>query len=429
MTARAWALSALILVGSVAPPPARAASESPTYEFVNGHWFDGEKFVARPYYSVLGELHPNRPWQVDSVVDLHGGYVIPPFGEAHNHNAGLKGGTEVTRRYLREGIFYVKNPCNLPRDRADSGQVNVPRSIDVVYSNGGITAPDGHPMGLVRRNIARGVMTESDGEGAFYFTVASVADLDRKWPAILAGKPDFIKTLLLYSEEYDRRRADTAYFAWKGLDPKLLPEVVRRAHTAKLRVSTHVETANDFRYAVAAGVDEINHLPGFRPERDDIARYVLLERYAITDRDAKAAASRGIAVVTTVSEVLEALAGVDSTSPERARADSVRRMIVGNLQALRRHAVRIALGSDRFRNTSTAEARALHGLGIFDNLTLLKMWCEDTPRDIFPERKITRLRDGYEASFLVLEGDPIADFDNLGRIRIRVKQGIILGEP
>src|SRR6185503_15717962 len=105
---------------------------------------------------------------------------------------------------------------------------------DVVWSNGGITAPDGHPLGLVRRNIARGNMTEADGEGAFVHTVANRADVDRKWPAIVADSPDFIKTLLLFSEEYEKRRADTTYFAWKGLDPKLLPYIVGKAHAAGL---------------------------------------------------------------------------------------------------------------------------------------------------------------------------------------------------
>jgi imidazolonepropionase-like amidohydrolase len=104
-------------------------------------------------------------------------------------------------------------------------------------------------------------------------------------------------------------------------------------------------------------------------------------------------------------------------------------MIVGNLRMLMRHGVRIAVGSDRYRSTSTAEAQALHRLGVADNLTLLKMWCEETPATIFPGRKIGRLRDGYEASFLVLDGNPLDDFANTGRMRMRVKRGRVLPEP
>src|SRR5207249_5838999 len=51
---------------------------------------------------------------------------------------------------------------------------------------------------------------------------------------------------------------------WKGLDPALLPEIVQKAHATGLRVSTHIENAADFHNALVAGVDEINHMPGFR---------------------------------------------------------------------------------------------------------------------------------------------------------------------
>ena len=411
------------------PPAARAENPSPTYAFVNGHWFDGRGFVERTMYSVLGVLHPNRPFQVDSTVDLAGAWVVPAFGEAHNHNAGMTGSNaaQVTARYLREGIFYVKNPANLPTWR-DTSAIDRPTSIDVAFSNGVFTAPDGHPMGLVRRNIARGVMTEADGEGAFYFTVASRADVDRKFPALLATRPDFVKTLLLYSEEYEKRRDDTTYFAWKGLDPRLLPYIVHKAHEAKLRVSTHVETAADFRAAVAAGVDEINHLPGFRPERDDPSGYASLDRYVLTDADAARAARAGVVVVTTVSETLDYLAA-DTSASDTAMIRRVRAMLTGNLTKLHRHGVKLALGSDRFRSSAAAEANALHALRVFDERTLLKMWSENTPATIFPRRKLGQLKDGYEASFLALEGDPLADFANVGRIRMRVKQGIILPQP
>lgn len=427
---RRLALLLLWLGAGLAARAALAEDAPPSYAFLNGRWFDGRAFVERPMYSVRGELRRGSPVRVDSTVDLAGGYVIPPFGEAHNHNAGLTGSMSAaaTARYLREGIFYVKNPGNLPGDRAAPPVVNVRSSIDVVFSNGLLTAPDGHPLGLVRRNMARGAMKESDGEGAFYFAVATRADVDRKFPALLAGHPDFIKTVLVYSEEYAKRRADTTYFSWKGLDPKLLPYIVRKAHQAGLRVSSHVESAADFRAAVAAGVDEINHLPGFRPERDDPANYRRLDRYRLTDADAAKAAKAQVVVVTTVSEMLEYLAA-DPVAADSARVRAVRKMIAGNLAVLHRHGVRIALGSDRYRSTSTAEAMALHRLGVFDARTILEMWCVNAPATIFPGRKLGRLEDGYEASFLVLDRDPLADFDQVGHIRMRVKRGLILPEP
>jgi imidazolonepropionase-like amidohydrolase len=51
------------------------------------------------------------------------------------------------------------------------------------------------------------------------------------------------------------------------------------------------------------------------------------------------------------------------------------------------------------------------------------MCCETTPATIFPERKIGRLQEGYEASFLVLKKDPLENFEHVATTTMRVKQG------
>jgi len=320
--------------------------------------------------------------------------------------------------YLEAGIFYVKNPNSLLRSKQPtSARINLPNSVDGVLSNGGLTGSGGHPVEIVTPQ--RGFKPD-DGEGGFYYIIDNAADLERKWPNIIAGKPDFIKTYLLYSEEYAKRRDDKAYDGWKGLDPAILPEIVRRAHREGLRVSTHVETSTDFHNAVAAGVDEINHLPGFRPDRNDIANYTNLSRYQISEGDAKLAGQKKIVVVTTIGETVEETFNEKHKETDRL---AVRSMLVQNLSLLRKHNVSIAVGSDSFRQTALAEALSLAKLQAFDNLTLLKMWCEATAATIFPKRKIGYLRDGYEANFLVLTGNPLTDFANVKTIELRIKQG------
>ena len=391
------------------------------YEFANGNWFDGQKFVRRTFYSIAGRLTSKRPSRVDRVFDLSGKYVVPPFGEAHNHNLDWSSDerfARINKMYLDAGIFYVKNPNSLLRSKEPtSTRINLPTTVDGILSNGGLTASGGHPIEIVTPQ--RGFKPD-DGEGGFYYVIDNAADLERKWPIIRAGKPDFIKTYLIYSEEYAKRKGDKAYDGWKGLDPALLPEIVRRAHRDNLRVSTHVESAVDFHNAVAAGVDEINHLPGFRPDRNDVANYVNLARYRIADADAKLAGKNKIVVVTTIGETVEQT--FNEKNPESARL-AVRSMLVQNLQLLQKHQVPIAIGSDSFRQTALVEALSLAKLQAFDNLTLLKMWCETTAAAIFPKRKIGHLKDGYEANFLVLTGDPLADFANVKTIELRFKQG------
>ena len=409
-------LTLLVIVSTPAP-----AQNTHNYEFGNGNWFDGQKFVRKTFYSVAGRLSTKRPAHVDRVWDLSNKYVVPPFGEAHNHNLDWSSDerfARVVKMYLDAGIFYVKNPNSLLRtSQPTRSRINLPTSVDGILSNGGLTSSGGHPIEIVTPQ--RGFKPE-DGEGGFYYVIDNSVDLERKWPTIEAGRPDFIKTYLLYSEEYAKRRDNKAYDGWKGLDPAILPAIVRMAHRDGLRVSTHVETAQDFHNAVVAGVDEINHLPGFRPDRNDPSNYANLAQYQISEADAKLAGEKKIVVVTTIGEVIDLT--FSDQFPEPARL-AVRSMLVQNLQILRKHQVPIAIGSDSFRQTALAEALSLAKLRAFDNLTLLKMWCETTAATIFPKRKIGYLKAGYEANFLVLTADPLAEFANVKTIELRIKEG------
>jgi len=187
---------------------------------------------------------------------------------------------------------------------------------------------------------------------------------------------------------------------------------VRRAHEDGLRVSTRFETAADFHHAILAGVDEINHLPGFRPEGNNVATYGYLARYEITGADARLADRQRVVVVTTLGQAIQST--FDGKEKEEARR-AVREMLVRNLRILKRHLVALAVGSDSFRQTSAPEALNLSKLQVFDNRELLKMWCETTAATIFPKRKIGQLKEDYEANFLVLSGDPLQDFTQTQR--------------
>ena len=49
-------------------------------------------------------------------------------------------------------------------------------------------------------------------EGKGFFIIESEADLLSKWERIMAGKPDFIKTILCHSESFARRRENSDSF-------------------------------------------------------------------------------------------------------------------------------------------------------------------------------------------------------------------------
>src|SRR5262245_24610599 len=249
-------------VDELAALGSRSANGPLSLALANGRWFDGRGFADVTMHTADGRLSVRRPRMVDAVVDLAGMYVIPPFGEAHNHNLHSRDDApDAIRRYLAAGVFYVLIANNLPTlARGLRPMLNTPTSVDAVFAHGGLTASGGHPIALYERLAEQALLsgfTTSQLADEAYYIIDSVDDLVRKWPRILGSTPDLIKTFLLFSEERSE-----AFRHHVGLDPVILPEIVRMAHQAGLRVAVHVETAADFHYAVHAGVNLVAHLPG-----------------------------------------------------------------------------------------------------------------------------------------------------------------------
>ena len=418
-------------------------SGSDSYAFTNGRWFDGQGFQAATWYSVQGRLTRTPPQGRVETVDLSGLFVVPPFGEAHNHNVeGPWNVQAVAERYLKDGVFYVKNPNNV-RDFALQirSVVNQPTSIDAIFAHAGLTGRGGHPIALYedilrvsRYEPVIGTVERGWFENRSYIVLDTDADVETKWPVITRGRPDFLKVYLVHSED-DGRAADAQPVHHRlGLHPALVPGIVARAHAAGLPVTAHVETAADFRHAVRAGVDELAHVPGWLlqgPEDADRAR--------LTEDDARLAAARHVRVVTTAvaGQAMPSLDGHhqhgqhagQAAGPNVSHGSSAIKpasnVLRDNLELLQRAGVTVLIGSDH-AETSLAEVLHLRTLHLFDNRTLLKMWCEATPAAIFPGRHIAKFAEGYEASFLALGGNPIEDFEQVRAIRRRFKQGVSL---
>ena len=406
-------------IAPVKVSPANGCHEA-AYQYINGQWFDGKTFVSKTMYSINGVWSDKLPAEIDSVLDLKNKYIIPPFCEAHTHLLEGIGDYEQTiKNYLRDGVFYVKNPNNIkPWTEKLYSKINSPHSLDASFANGGLTSTGGHPEILYEDRLREhvGSLIDNAPRGWFknksYFNIDSERDFAEQWPLIKQGKPDFIKIYLANSDDIGKTPPDSKYRLRKGLDPALVAVIVKKAHEERFRVSAHVETRIDFINALNAGVDEITHTPGFYLFSKDE-----LERYRLKEEDAILAARKKVFVVTALMS--------SNLTEDPSLMPLVEKMQAYNLTLLYKNGVMIAIGSDHAQ-TPVDEVKALQKLKIFDNLAILKMWCEVSPQTIFPARKLGLLKDGYEASFLALDENPIKDLSATSKISMRFKQGHLI---
>ena len=107
----------------------------------HGQWFNERRFRPRTFYVVNGLLQRRRPTHLDSM-DLAGQWVVPAFCDAHNHALDQEWrAPETIARNLADGVFYLKNPNNIPVLTAPlASLLNRPASLDVTYSGGGNTS-------------------------------------------------------------------------------------------------------------------------------------------------------------------------------------------------------------------------------------------------------------------------------------------------
>jgi Amidohydrolase family len=392
---------------------------SPTYAFVNGRWWTGTEFASRTFYSVNGVLNSHPAGVVDETIDLHGRLVIPPLAEGHNHWIEPKKVDEYIACYLAEGVYYVRDMTNIPmlvqqfRDR-----VNLPNSIDFETAYLGFTGPGAHPVEATDQFVAFGVLPKEwkpDYDKQAAFVVQTEGDIDERFPLLLKMNPSYVKVFVQYSEEYTKRLRDpSTYGNHRGIDPRLLPHLVKLAHAANLKIAAHVYTVEDYRAALAAGVDELAHMPagGSEPAYP-------LEHFKLTAADVELTKRRGVYVDTTTQDALSTDNGEDLEWKKRLRNE----VIIPNLKLLKQYGVPLIVGSDEFRHSPLHEIFMLRDTGVFTNAELLNLDVQTTAQAAFPDRKIGRLAEGYEANFLVLDRDPLENLDNLKSIVLRVKQG------
>lgn len=395
------------------PPPQQQpyqASAPLSWELKNARWFDGRAIQRGNLYVENGVFVAKKPAKVNRKMDMRGQVLINPLAEAHNHNLQTAWGWgQFADQYIDEGVFYAAMLCGDPASVADVKPLAAsPAAPEVSFVTACITASDGYPLAAV--------LPEPTPQAAAaqqqIVLVDSPEQAASQWSAIQARGGSWLRIVLAHSERPELRQRPE-HFGRLGLNPETASTLTRLAHADGRRVVAHVETAADFDAALAAGVDAVAHLPGYANTLDAPA-----ERFAISEAAAAQAARQRTAVITTTAAT--ALFKLDATA-----LSALREVQRANLARLQAAGVQLLVGSDVFIGTARAELHALDGLGV-DRATLLRLATQDTPRALFPDRKIGCFEPGCEASFLVLGGDPIADLAQVDMPMLRVKQGRLL---
>ncbi|MBW8844628.1 MAG: amidohydrolase family protein [Burkholderiales bacterium] len=387
------------------------ASAPLSWELKNARWFDGQKIQRGNLYVENGVFVAKKPAKVNRKMDIHGQQVlINPLAEAHNHNLQTAWGWgQFAEKYIDDGVFYAAMLCGDPAGVAEVKPLAAtPAAPEVSFVTACITSPDGYPLAAV--------LPEPSAEAAAaqnqIVLVDSPEQAIEQWPAIKARGGGWLRIVLAHSERPELRQQPTM-FGRLGLRPDTASALTRLAHADGRRVVAHVESAADFDAALAAGVDAIAHLPGYANTLDEAP-----ERFAISEAAAAQAARQHTAVITTTAAT--ALFKLDP-----APLAALREVQRANLARLQAAGVQLLVGSDVFIATARAELHALDELGL-DRATLLRLATRDTPRALFPGRKLGCFEPGCEASFLVLGADPLAELSTIDMPLLRVKQGRLL---
>ncbi|MCC7465277.1 MAG: hypothetical protein IT261_03355 [Saprospiraceae bacterium] len=186
--------------------------------------------------------------------------------------------------------------------------------------------------------------------------------------------------------------------------------VIKKAHKAGLRVFAQVETADDLRLGVKLGVDGFANLPGHNWDGNGEVK-----KYELNEADLKLLAKKKIPVVLLLSH---GQAAVNKSAVQAFHKKS--------LVQIKNAGVVAVMGSDDSQRTLRMELNYWFGLGELDDAWTLKVLCENTPKAIFPKRKIARFENGYEANFLVLADNPLTNVLKSRVQAFKVKNGVIL---
>ncbi len=404
-------------------------------ELSNGNYFVNGNFIKYPVlYVDKGVFTFKKPSKIDTLINLENKYIIPPFAEGHTHKLdSRKELSQDITTFLNQGVFYAFVLNNFSSNvEANRNELKLKNGLEVAYANGGITASEQHPAFVYERilsnirewwlpeNTAK-IKSSRKGKNDAYWFMDSTKDVDDKWESYLKTKPDLVKVYLMNSKNNDTQEP-------KSLSENTVKYIVEKAKKAKLRVVAHIETLDDLKIGLRCGIAIYGHLPHYNVNFSK----ELPATIAFSEAEKALIKKLKPIIIPTLSFNEEFSIVRSEKNNYQGELDTVSfnrslKFQKESIKKLTENGFSFAIGSDR--DSFLPELSYWFKYNIFSNEKILSITTKTTPQLIFPKRKIGEIKKGYEASFLVLNENPISNIEAIKKIEVRIKQGRLVKLP
>ena len=274
------------------------------------------------------------------------------------------------------------------RDRVAAGEIRGPR----MFVSGGIfTAPGGHPAeGIIcggNEFCTEHVAVEVDSE-----------ESAREWVRTYAESGvDLLKITYVEPNE-------------EPLGPKLEPEVmvaiIDEAHQQGIRALVHAWDAADVNELVDWGIDGFVHPFGITLDEDGS----LLKR----------AGEKGLAIPSTFARDAFFAGGASNPASD---------ITLANVRTAMSYGSPVVFGSDLpgipTETVLNVVLTAMSNLGL-SNAQILQAATRDTAQSLLAQADLGTIQPGNLADIIIIDGDPLADLNDLFKVEVVIKDGQIM---
>ncbi|MDT4855096.1 Amidohydrolase family protein [compost metagenome] len=199
----------------------------------------------------------------------------------------------------------------------------------------------------------------------------------------------------------------------RGLDKPVVAAMVDEAHARGLRVLVHNADARDVPGMVEAGIDGFVHPPARTRDEDGSLSSTAGQRQlpvAITLGGAERAIARGVA-----------------TPAQRENYETVRHNVIALLEAGALPVFASDLPGLPAADVAPLATRALSGVGL-SNAQVLQAATRNAAHGLLGRNDLGTLAPGKLADIILVDGNPIEDLGALSRVRLVIKDGVVVSD-